>query len=338
MNGSASAIIGIDLGATTIAAGLVTPGGEVLHALQRPTHRDGRGTALAALLGLVQELLTDARAQGRVVEGIGIGVAGIVDSRTGTMRPHPHNHLPELANVSLVEAVRAVSGLPVFVDNDANALALAEWMFGVGRGTHSLVLVAIGTAIGGGIVLADTLVRGARGAAGELHGIPVNVEGRACFCGARGCLGAYVEGRSIVAEARDRLAAGAPSSLPGLIGGDPARLTPELVFQAGLAGDPLAKAIVDGVCQSLGAAMAFIVNTLDPEVVVVTGGVARSLVPLADEVRRCAASHTVTAAALPAARIHVIPGDKRQTVRGGAALMLYETREAAPHAHLDGRG
>ena len=327
----AHGIIGIDLGGTTIAGGLVTPEGELLYALQRPTHGDGPGTALAALRRLVSELQAEGVARGLDLDGVGVGVAGVIDIRTGAMQPHPHNSLPELGHVPLIDALRDVTDLPVFVDNDANALALAEWRFGVGRGAHSLVLIAIGTGVGGGIILGDTLIRGASGCAGELHGVPINIDGRPCYCGGRGCFGGYVEGRAMVAEVRERLAGGAPSSLPAMAGGDAARITPELVFRAAAAGDPLAKAMVDGACDALGAVIGVVVTTLNPEVVVVTGGVARSLVPLADEVRRRVSAHAIAPAALARLQIHVVDGDKQRTVRGGAALVVYETARRAAH-------
>ena len=318
------ALIGVDIGATTMAAGLVTPTGEILHAIQQPTHRDGPGTALTALRRLVRELAAHARTRQLSLDGVGIGVAGVVDTAKGAMLPHPHNGLPELGHVPLVDEIRSVVDVPVYVDNDANALALAEWTFGLGRGAHSLVLIAIGTSVGAGLVFDDTLFRGASGWAGELHGIPVNFAGRPCFCGARGCLGAYVEGRAIRGEARARLAAGAVSALSGLTGGDDARITAELVFAAAAAGDPVATSIVDEACVALGAGIAFIVNALNPEVIVVTGGVARSLAPLAAQVQRTVATYTQGSDALAATKIHVIGGDKDYTVRGGAALVLYE--------------
>ena len=323
------AIIGVDIGGTTTAAGLVTRTGEVFHAVQRPTHRDGPGTALAGLLDVVREVRAHASAHTVTIDGVGIGVAGVVDTTTGTMQAHEHNLLPELANVPLPEAVGRAAGAPVFVDNDVNVQALAEWMFGVGRGSHSLAMMAIGTSIGGGIILGDTLVRGANYSAGEWHALPIDFNGRLCWCGARGCLGAWVEGRSIVADARERLAGGAPSSLPAMAGNDPERLTPELVFQAAAAGDPVGKAIVDGVCAALGAGLASILNGLNPEMVVVTGGVARSLVPLADELRRAVGQHTLATGVIASTRIHVIAGDKERAVRGGAALVRYETGKGA---------
>jgi glucokinase len=324
-----SAIVGIDVGATTLAGGLVTREGDILHAIQRPTHRGGPGTAMESVLALVHELLGEARSRRLTLAGIGVGVAGVVDTEKGVMLPHPCNALPELAHVPLAESIRSVTDLPAFVDNDANALALAEWTFGVGRGAHSLVLFAIGTNIGGGIVLGDALFRGANGYAGELHAVPINFDGPRCYCGARGCLGAYIGGHVIAAEARQRLADGAPSSLLGLAGGDPAAVTAELVFHASVSGDPVAREIVSRACDALGAGIAFVVNCLNPEVVVVTGGVARSLAPLADELRSRVAVYAMGGAAMANARIHIVEGDKRQTVRGGAALVLYELARGA---------
>src|SRR5262245_10302347 len=109
MSRTADAIIGVDLGATTLAAGLVTPAGEVLHAVQRPTHRDGPGTARTALVAVVRGLVAEAAAWGCAVKGVGIGVAGVVDVRRGAMQPHPYNKLPELAHVSLAEELRPVT-------------------------------------------------------------------------------------------------------------------------------------------------------------------------------------------------------------------------------------
>jgi glucokinase len=322
-------LIGVDIGATTTAAGLVTRTGEVLHTVQRPTHHDGPGTALAGLRHVVRELRVHAGAHALTIDGVGIGVAGIVDPVKRTMQHHPHNHLPELANVSLIDAVQEAACAPVFVENDVNAQALAEWLFGVGRGSRSLVLMAIGTSIGGGIILDGRLVRGANGSAGELHGIPIDFNGRHCSCGGRGCLGAWIEGWSIVGETRERLAGGAPSSLPAMASGDPAGITPQLVFQAAAAGDPLGKSVVDGVCTALAAGLAAIVNTLNPDTIVVTGGIARSLEPLAGDIRRAMRQFTLGTGDVSGTQIHVIGGDKTRAVRGGAALVLYETGQGA---------
>jgi glucokinase len=323
-----NAIIGIDVGATTIAAGLVTHAGDVLYTVQQPTHQDGPGTAVKTLLALVEELTAEAARTGLVLDGVGVGLAGVIDPLTGAMLTPPGNGVPEFGQVRLTDEIHRLTGLPAYVENDANALALGESTFGVGRGAHSLVLFAIGTDVGGGIVLDGQIVRGAHGSAGEFHFLCANIDGEVCYCGARGCLAAYVGGRGIAMRAHRRLAGGARSSLPALAGGDPSAVTSVHVFQAAAAGDGLARELVDGACAALGAAIAAASSFFDPEVVVIAGGVARSLVPLADDLRRRAA-----ASALPSAiartRIHVIGSDKRVTVRGGAALVVATRRGRA---------
>ncbi len=339
------ATIGVDVGATTISGGLVTHEGDILHTLQTPTRGVRPGTVLEHLLDVIDDLLQGARTHGVSVDGIGIGVAGVIDPEKGTMLPYAGNALPELAHVPLGEDIRRVAGLPVFVDNDANALALAEWRFGVGRGAHSLVLFAIGTHVGGGVIIDDSLVRGCRGYAGELHNLPIDFQGLSSPSIGRGRLGEYVGGQAMAAEARQQVQTGAGAALLELAGGDASKITSELVFRAAASGDPVAKAIVDRACNALAAGIGCIVNGLNPEVIVVTGGVARSLVPLQEDLRRRAGAYAMPPA-LASTRVHVVPGDKRQTARGGAALVLYELERAkaigpsvkgVPHAEIPGR-
>lgn len=322
-----SAMIGVDLGATTISGGLVTCGGDVLHARQLPT-RGGSASVTERLLDLIDELVQEGRTRGLPVDGVGVGVAGAVDPETGTMLAHPGNALPELAQLRLADEIRRVTDAPVFIDNDANALALAEWTFGLGRGAQSLALFAIGTHVGGGIILGDTLVRGRAGCAGEFYALPIDFDGPPCPPFGRGSLGHYVGGHAIAAEARQQVLTGTGGAhLLEMADGDPARITSELVFQAATTGDPVAKAIVDRACDALAAGIAVVVNALNPEVVVVTGGVARSLAPMQEDLRRRAGAYTLEPA-LAGTRLHVVAGEKRETVRGGAALVRYELERA----------
>lgn len=328
-----SAILGVDVGATTIAAGLVTPDGAVLYTVQQATHAAGPGTAVKTLLALVEELTREAERRRLTIDGVGVGVPGVIDPARGVMLAPPGNGVPELGDVRLAEEIHRVTGLSAYVDNDGNALALAEWTFGVGRGTRSLVLFALGTDVGGGIIVDGELVRGARGYAGEFHSLPVASGGECCYCGVRGCLGSFVGGRAIAAEARRQLAAGAPSSAVRLAGGDADAVSAVHVFEAAVAGDPMAREIVDGICATLATGIGAVVSTLDPDVVVVTGGVAQSLVPLADEIRGLASARALWPA-IAHTRIEVIASDKRLTVRGGAALVLYHRTRAS----RDGKG
>ena len=314
-------LIGVDVGGTTVSGGLVTPDGNVLSAIQAPTSL-GSGTAEHTILGIVTDLHAEAQTRGLVLEAVGVGVPGLVDTDRSMLLHSAGSHVADLHRVPLADRISAKTGVPAFVDNDVNALALGEWMFGLGRGAASCVVLAIGSGLGAGIILDGRLVRGKRGYAGELGHIPVDFNGPPCPCGGRGCLALYVGGEYLAAEARRRVSC-EPSSLLALAGGQAAAITAETVFRAAAAGDPLARSMVDRACRALGAGLAITVNGLNPEVVVVTGGVVKSLLPLQGEIIRWAGEYAL-ADSLAGTPIHFVPGHKSQTVRGGAALVLYE--------------
>lgn len=318
-------VLGVDVGGTTTAAGAVTPGGEVVVEDSVPTHRHGPGSAFETIVSLVQAVRERAERRGHAIGGIGLGIPGPVEVAAGRVG-EPAHHVPELAGRALGPELAARFDLPVYLDNDVNALALAEWRWGLGRGVRSLVALAVGTGIGAGIVLEGRLVRGAAGFGGELGHVPIDFDGRACWCGGRGCLVVYASGRGIAEAAQARVAAGEGAALLRAAGGDPHAITAPLVFAAAAEGDATAAAVIEEACRALGAMIATVVNGLNPEVVVVTGGVAGSLAALEARILKAAAEYAF-AQALAATRIAIAPGDKRLTTRGAAALVLYE-REA----------
>src|SRR5262249_10636492 len=195
-------VLGVDVGGTAIAAGLVAAGGEVVAEAHAPTHGGAKG-ALETIDELIESLRAEAARLRVVIDGIGVGVPGIIDPDSGRIGAEIH-HVPELADRPLAALLTRRFGIPVFVDNDVNALALAEWTFGAARGVRSLVVLAAGTGFGAGIVLDGGLVRGARGFGGEFGHTPVKFDGRPCWCGGRGCLAVYASGRGIAEAARER--------------------------------------------------------------------------------------------------------------------------------------
>ncbi len=303
------AAIGVDVGGTTVAGGLVSPEGEVLAHVQAPTHERGPGTALDTMQDLLGKLEGVARVRGLQIAGVGIGVPGTVDAERGVIGADIH-YAPELAGTSLAAVVEGRLGLPVFVDNDVNVLALGEWMFGAGKGTRSLVVLALGTGVGGGIILDGRLHRGHGGFGGELGHVPINFDGRPCICGGQGCLKAYVSGTDIALQGTERLKR---------------EVTAAEVFELAAGGDAVAGEIVDEVCQALGAGLAVIVNGLNPELLLLAGSVSKSLRPLEREVRAWLERYAF-ARALATTRVEIVAMDKAATVRGGAALLHYETR------------
>lgn len=326
MTRAPSVLIGVDVGCTTLSGGLVTPAGDILSTIQAPTSL-GSGTAVQTILGIIADLHTEAQTRGLTLEAVGVGVPGLVDAERGMLLSSAGSHVADLHRVPLAESISAKTGVPTFLDNDVNVLALGEWTFGLGRGAASCVVLAIGSAVGAGIIIDGRLVRGKSGYAGELGHIPIDFDGPRCMCGGQGCLNLYVGGDFMAAEARERVTR-EPSSLLALAGGEAASITAETIFRAAAAGDGLAREMVDRACRALGAGLAVTVNSLNPEVVVVTGGVAKSLLALQGEIIRRAGEYAL-ADSLAGTSIHFVPGHKSQTVRGGAALVLYEQARRA---------
>ena len=319
-------ILGVDVGGTSTAAGVVTAeGGDVIGWQSAPTH--GAADPLATMTALIEGVRKVVGYRADTIGVVGVGVPGPVDAARGRIG-EPVTHVPALAKRALAAELGARLGLPVFVDNDVNALALGEWMFGAGRGKRSLVVLAAGTGIGAGIVLDGRIVRGATGFGGELGHVPVKFDGPRCFCGGRGCLSVYASGRGVADAARARVAGNPQAVLVKAAAGDPQGITAPLVFRAAADGDAMAASIVDEACQAMGAMIGIIVNGLNPEVVVITGGVAQSLAPLEPKILGAAAEYTLPRA-LAATRITIVPGDKRLGVRGAAALALYEERTSS---------
>lgn len=199
--------------------------------------------------------------------GVGVALPGIVDPHTGRARDA---HLLGWSDFPLVERLREHLELPVFAENDANALTLAEWCYGAGRERAHLVVVTVGIGIGAGIVVGGQIYRGALGGAGELGHTTVEPDGPLCSCGRRGCLEAVAGDRGIVAEARAAVATGRIRGLgPGWEG-----VTREAVVDAALAGDAVAAEVISRAGRRIGLALANVVALLNPEMVVIGGELA----------------------------------------------------------------
>ena len=319
----ASATLGVDVGGTTTAVGLVTRDGDVVVDASAPTRSDNRDP-FETIVALIAEVQSKGGKSARSIGAVGVGVPGPVDANRGIVG-EPVTHVPELAGRALAADLRGRVGLPVFIDNDVNALALGEATLGIARGARSLVVLSAGTGIGAGIVLEGRLVRGAAGFGGELGHAPVKFDGPRCWCGLRGCLAFYASGRGIADVARSRVGADPRAALAMAAGGDPSGITAAMVFRVAEEGDGLAASIVDEACQALGAMIGTIVNGLNPDALIVTGGVVESFQRLEARIRRAVAEYAFPQA-LAATRIEIVPGDKRASVRGAAALALYERK------------
>ncbi|HHT41082.1 MAG TPA: ROK family glucokinase [Actinomyces sp.] len=260
--------IGVDVGGTKIAAGLVTEEGEVL----RTARRDTPASEVDATADAIADLVTELRAD-EDVAAVGIGAAGFCDAeRTSVV------YAPNLAwrNEPLAEKITKATGLPTVVENDANAAAWGEFRFGAAKKAKSAIVVTLGTGIGGGIIINDHLVRGFQGFAGEIGHMQMKAGGRRCGCGLRGCWERYGSGTALVHEARE-IATVAPASAVRLLemaGGDPQQITGQMVTAAAKEGDPVALDVLETVADWIGRGLADLTAILDPEMIVLGGGVA----------------------------------------------------------------
>ncbi|MFY9729642.1 MAG: ROK family protein [Candidatus Acidiferrales bacterium] len=265
--------LGVDIGGTKVAAGLVTPRGEILSKVRVPMpSREDATAGLRAVEQAIDEAFAAEPARQASVAGIGIVCPGPVDPRLGVI-VNPGN-LPCWRNYPLVAEIKKSRGLPTVLDNDANAAALAEARWGAGAGYSFVFYVTIGTGIGVGIVLDGTIYHGRTGAAGEGGHVSIDYNGPACPCGKRGCIEALAAGPAVARRARERLEAGGAEvgALLALAGGNPAAVTAEIVAKAWRAGDPLATAILEQTADLLAIWLGNMIDLFDPDVIVVGGG------------------------------------------------------------------
>jgi glucokinase len=263
--------IGVDIGGTKVAGGVVDARGRVLARTHGDTPAGDPARTRRVVIDVIRELSASYD-----VAAVGVGAAGWIDAERATVR-----YAPNLAwrDEPLRESVTAVVDLPVVVENDGNAAAWAEFRFGSGRsGGDPMVLVSVGTGIGSGIVINGGLLRGAHGMAAEVGHTRAVPDGLACGCGRRGCLEQYASGSALVRLARAGAAEqpGDATGLLALAGGEPGAITGPMVTTAARAGDKVACEAFYQVGQWLGAGLADVVQVLDPGLLVVGGGVAEA--------------------------------------------------------------
>ena len=260
--------IGVDIGGTKVMAAVVDPDGAVGPIARRST--PGRRVAVS----LVEDALTEAvleAADGRPVAAVGIAAAGFVDADGERVMFAPHLPWRDDPTRSRLEARW---GFPVLLDNDANCAARAELALGAAQGMADVLMVTMGTGIGGAVVLGGTLLRGRNGMAGEFGHMQLVPDGRGCECGGEGCWEQYCSGNALVRYARGRLLqAYAGTVLDELTAGDPAALSGPMITEAARGGDQLALDAFEEVGEWLGVGIANLVAAFDPELVVVGGGV-----------------------------------------------------------------
>ncbi len=292
-------IVGVDIGGTNLVVGLVPARGGNPFGLrtQRTLSAEGPEAVVARVVDMVVGVLADFEAEGGskgVVDGLGIGCPGPLDRTSGVVVTTPNlgwTRFPVRDRIA--EAV----DLPAALDNDANCAVLGEWWQGAGKGSRVLVGLTLGTGVGGGIVIDGRIFHGVGDVAGEIGHMTVDLDGRPCKCGNLGCLEAYASGPNIAARAVEGLEFGASSILPDLVEGMLSDVTAETISRAAVQGDAYALSVMRETAEYLGAGIANVMNLLNPDTVVIAGGVTQAgehlFAPLQEVVRKRAFASAV---------------------------------------------
>jgi glucokinase len=300
--------IGVDLGGTKIAAGIVDEAGTITARHEMPSDLDDATSVARQIAELVRAL---GPGDGL---GIGIGAAGIVDFSTGYYTFGPNTGLHD---IGLAGIVAKETGVTVRVDNDANCAAWAEHRFGVGRGTSNFMCVTLGTGIGGGLVIDGRPYRGAHGGAAEIGHMLIDPDGPPCGCGRRGCWEQYASGLAMERVAREEIGAHPESSLSAA-----QPLRGPAITLAARDGDAFAKQIVDETATWVGWGLGSLVNVLEPECIAIAGGIVRDWDLFAERAHDAMLERMESSSRRPVPKLLAASLGADAGIVGGALLVL----------------
>ena len=318
--------IGVDVGGTRIAAGLVERKGRIVREQKMLTPKAAGPFAIVdAIVGMIDELTNGVHPS--EIAGVGMGIPAQVDFLKQSVEYS--TNLP-LGGVDVRGLVMSRLKYPVTIDNDGHTAALGESRFGAAKGIKDFVMVTLGTGVGGGVFIGGRLMRGSRGFGGEIGHVVVELDGPPCPCGGRGHLESYAARPAIIREARESAASYAGSSITRLAGGDLDAITAEIVIEGANAGDEASVEIMGRVGDVLGEALVGLVNILNPQAIVIGGGIGESC-PLVSQ--RAAAR--VGAEALAGRRdVKVLTAELGNDAGvAGAAALAFEDHDSREGMH-----
>lgn len=264
--------IGIDVGGTNVKIALVDSNGKIGYSNTIPTRAEmGYEYTINNMKQAIRDLMTETKLSAKDIEGIGFGLPGQVDFKSGIVRLI--TNIPGWVEIPLAKMIEDEFHIPTRIDNDVRCAALGELNFGAGKGCQNLICITVGTGIGSGLIINGKLVRGASNAAGEIGHIKLQMhDGPICGCGDTGCLEAFASGPAIVAMAEEYILGGKSTKYREMANGND--ITPFIVAEAAKAGDAVAKRIFTKMGEYIGIGMASVVNLLNPEKIIIGGGVA----------------------------------------------------------------
>jgi glucokinase len=274
-------VIGMDIGGTKIAAAVVNARGQILSRRTMPTQADrGFDDGLRRMTALIDAALDEAALPRSALSAIGIGCSGPVDPIGGTI-DNPYT-LPTWDGVNIVQPLRASFGVPIALENDADAAAMGEVWLGAGQGGRVVVMVTVGTGIGGGVIIDGRIYRGVAGTHPEIGHHCIDLSGPECYCGVRGCWEVLASGSAMAAAARERMPDRPPESISGAT-----------VVAAARGGDPLAQEIVNRAARATAVGVFNLLNLYAPDIVVLGGGVMEAFDLFEPAIRSVVACNTM---------------------------------------------
>lgn len=264
--------IGVDVGGTNVKIALVDFDGKIIYSNTVPTRAEmGYEAGVNNIKQAIKELMQETSANAKTIEAIGFGLPGQIDYKEGLVKNLPN--IPGWVNIPLAKIMEEEFSIPTRLDNDVRCAALGELNFGAGKGCENLICITVGTGIGSGIVLNGKLVRGAANAAGEIGHIKMQMTGGPlCGCGDYGCFEAYASGPAIVTMAKEYISGGKSAKYKEMA--PDGIITPYLVAQAALQGDAVSIQIFKQMGKIIGTGLASVVNLLNPQKIIIGGGVA----------------------------------------------------------------
>lgn len=274
--------IGIDVGGTNVKIALVDENGNIAYSNTVPTHAEmGKEYTIENIKQAIRDLMSESKVTN--IEGIGFDFPGQIDYKNGVVILA--TNVPGWVNVPIAKIIEDEFHVPVRIDNDVHCAALGELKYGAGQGCDNFICMTVGTGIGSGIVLDGKLIRGATNVAGELGHIKLTMDkGELCGCGDYGCLEAYASGPSIVKMAQEYIMGGKSTKYREMANGG--EITPYIVSEAAKAGDPVANQIFKRTGEYIGFGLVSVVNLLNPERIIIGGGVAGAGDILFDPIRK----------------------------------------------------
>ncbi len=326
--------VGVDVGGTKVAGGLLTPKGHLIKSIVAPVRAlEGVKTSFAQVRRVIERLIAQAGGKSNV-RGIGLCSPGALDHRTGLVINAPN--LPGWEKLHLVNELERIFGLPARVENDANAAGLAEALYGAGVGYREVFYVTVSTGIVTGIIIDGKIYRGSQGVAGEGGHVSIDYKSPyRCTCGTLGCIEVLASGPAMARRARVRLEQehAVPSLLRTMTKGKLRLITPEMIEQAAKAGDAIAKSVLDDTGFYLGVWLGSMISLLDPGAIVIGGGVARIGKPLFAKVRKTIVHYTLNPKI--AEKIPVLPAKLQQDVGIYGAASLFRPHGEETGGSLD---